>query len=58
LPLLTVCNVTIDENGKIRKENLKDIAGANKVSYTGTADISPDIIEARTQPPNLGRLWT
>ncbi len=26
------------------------------MSYTGTADISPDIIEAGTQPPNLRKL--
>jgi hypothetical protein len=53
LPLLTVCNVIIDENGVISKEDLKHIAGGNKVSYTATTDISPDIIEAGMQPPNL-----
>ncbi|RPH78923.1 MAG: hypothetical protein EHM77_06455, partial [Planctomycetaceae bacterium] len=53
LPVISVCNVIIDEEGEISKEDLKHIAGANKVSYTGTADISPEIIEAGMQPPNL-----
>jgi hypothetical protein len=42
LPLLTVRNTIIDENGEISKEDQKHIAGANKLSYTGTTDISPD----------------
>ncbi len=54
--LLTVSSVIIDENGDISKEDLKHTAGANKVSCIGTADISPDIIEARMQPPNLRKL--
>jgi hypothetical protein len=55
---LTVCNIIIEENGEISEEDLKHIAGANKVSCTGTVDISPDIIEAGIQPPNLRKLWT
>jgi hypothetical protein len=47
------CTVIIDENGEVSKEDLKHITRANKVSCTGTADISPDIIEAGMQPPNL-----
>jgi hypothetical protein len=53
LPLPADCNAIIDENGEVSKEDLKHITGANKVSCTGTADISPDIMGAGTQPPNL-----
>jgi hypothetical protein len=32
---------------------MKHIAGINKVSYTGTAEISPEIIDAGLEIPNL-----
>jgi hypothetical protein len=32
---------------------MQHIAGINKVSYTGTAEISPEIIDAGMETPNL-----
>ena len=52
IPVITVCNVAINTEGEIDKEDLKHIAGISKVSYSGTAEISSEIIDAGLEIPN------
>jgi hypothetical protein len=48
-----VFNVSLENTEELDAENMKHIAGINKVSYTGTAEISPEIIDAGLEIPNL-----
>jgi hypothetical protein len=52
LPLISF-NVSLENTEELDAENRKHIAGINKVSYTGTAEISPEIIDAGLEIPNL-----
>ena len=61
LPLPTVCSISVknsktyelESNGKEVKELLLDTVGSEKVSYTGTAEMSPDIIEGGLEVPTI-----
>ena len=53
IPTLTVCNLSVNHETAINPKQLGDIAGINKVSYTGTAEISSEIIDAGLEIPNV-----
>jgi hypothetical protein len=48
-----VCNVSINESYNVDESNMEHIAGIKKVSYTGTAEISSEIIDAGLEIPNI-----
>jgi hypothetical protein len=53
LPLISVFNVSLNDTEELDTDKMQHIAGINKVLYTGTAEISSEIIDAGLEIPNL-----
>ncbi len=53
IPTITAFHITLNEKGNIDEKDMKNIAGINKVSYTGTAEITSEIIDAGMEIPNV-----
>jgi hypothetical protein len=53
IPLLTVQNVSLQptEDRSLITEDMSEILGGSKISYTGTAEITPNIIDAGLEVP-------
>jgi hypothetical protein len=53
VPLLTVQNISLQptEDTSLITEDMSEILGGNKISYTGTAEITPNIIDAGLEVP-------
>jgi hypothetical protein len=52
IPIVSICNISLNKDECLSSDQMTGIAGIHKVSYTGTAEIDSEIIDAGMEIPN------